>query len=182
MTFKSKISNSFYSNFGDLIVKNTDNIDGNSINKMLESGKHNNEETNKKLDMTLSKIHVLEAPKDTTLNNTDGIENLSQQPSISQRDVSNIKNSLAQPTSHIDTTLSNLDDGGFKKRMNILKMVANTLSMFGKRVKTKHKNHENKLDFNTRKIPMPVSMKPNIVIENIRVCNRRSQSFSLKDY
>ena len=62
-----------------------------------------------------------------------------------------------------------IDDESFIKRKGILKIVAKTLSLFGTKYKKEKIKHENKLNFNSRRVIMPISMKPNVTIENLKI-------------
>lgn len=71
-------------------------------------------------------------PKGNTLNPNSFEGENNRKLSISERDISDIKHSLTKPTKFIDKALNSLDDENFKKRMNVLKMVARTFSILGK--------------------------------------------------
>lgn len=83
---------------------------------------------------------------------------------------SNKKSSISRTkTRLIRKDFDTIDDESFLKRKGILKIVAKTLSLFGTKYKKEKIKHENRLNFNSRKVPMPISMKPNVTIENIKI-------------
>ena len=106
-------------------------------------------------------------------------ENKERKLSISQNDVVELKESLKSSNS-VNRAIDNTDDKNFKKRENILKIFAKTLSLLGSKVKNENNKLRNKLDFNTRNIPMPISMNPNILIENLKLQPITERRYSMK--
>jgi hypothetical protein len=85
--------------------------------------------TKKRLHRKKSKSSM---PKINTLNPNAFKGQHNRKLSISDRDISDIKHSLTKPSNFLDKALNSLDEENFKKRMNVLKMVARTFSILGK--------------------------------------------------
>ncbi|CAI2382521.1 unnamed protein product [Moneuplotes crassus] len=54
----------------------------------------------------------------------------------------------------------------------ILHYVAKSLSLLGRKIKQSIQNQKNKVNFFDEAVPMPISMRPNIIIENYELSNR----------
>ena len=99
--------------------------------------------------------------------------------SITHNDVEDLKESL-KPSRSVNRAINNTNEHNFKKRENILKIFAKTLSLLGSKVKQENNKLRNKLNFNAKNIPVPVSMNPNILVENIKLQKATERRYSLK--
>ena len=58
----------------------------------------------------------------------------------------------------------------------ILHYVAKSLSLLGSKIKESMKKQKNRVNLFSDSIPMPISMRPNIIVENYEFLNRNKSS------